>query len=157
MDASLLPADGAAWPFWIVKFGRRVAGPACKSPMATVFDDQGPAKRPGDKFRRRQISMFAGFPNTLPVCRLCQHPAVGQTIQSAGKARDRKICSDKEKSEANFASGVSKPASCGHLRPWKRPWMQVGFPPAELPGPSGSSNPVAGRGPGLQVADGDRF
>ena len=122
----------------------QVADPACKSLMATVFDDQGPAERPGDKFRRRQISMFAGFPNTLPVCRLCQHPAVGQTIQSAGKARDRKICSDKEKSEANFASGVSKPASCGHLRPWKRPWMQVGFPPADMPGPSGSSNPVAG-------------
>ena len=48
----------------------QVAGPACKSPMATVFDDQGPAKRPGDKFRRRQISMRVGFPNALPVCGL---------------------------------------------------------------------------------------
>ena len=76
--------------------------------------------------------------------RAFQHPAVGQTIQSADKTRDRKNCSDKEKSEANFASGVSKPASGGHLRPWKRPWMQVCFPPAELPGPSGSSNSVAG-------------
>ena len=48
----------------------QVAGPACKSPMATVFDDQGPAERPGDKFRRRQISMRVGFPNALPVCGL---------------------------------------------------------------------------------------
>ena len=48
----------------------QVAGPACKSPLATVFDDQGPAKRPGDKFRRRQISMRVGFPNALPVCGL---------------------------------------------------------------------------------------
>ena len=144
MDASWLPAGGAARPFGIVKFGRRVAGPACKSPMATVFDDQGSAKRPGDRFRRRQISMRVGFPNALPVCGLCQHPAVGQTIQSAGKARDRKNCSDKEKSAANFASGVSKPASCGHLRSWKLPWMQVCSLPTEPPGPSGSSNSVAG-------------
>ena len=79
MNASWLPAGGAARSFGIVKPGRRVAGPACKSPMATVFDDQGPAERPGDKFRRRQISMFAGFPNALPVCGLCQHPAVVQT------------------------------------------------------------------------------
>ena len=44
----------------------QVAGPACKSLMATVFDDQGPAKRPGDKFRRRQISCLRAFPTPCP-------------------------------------------------------------------------------------------
>ena len=44
----------------------QVAGPACKSPMATVFDDQGPAERPGDKFRRRQISCLRAFPTPCP-------------------------------------------------------------------------------------------
>ena len=66
LNASWLPAGGAARPFGIVKPGRRVACPACKSPMATVFDDQGPAKRPGDKFRRRQISCLRAFPTPCP-------------------------------------------------------------------------------------------
>ena len=63
----LLPAGGFAEPFGIVKSSRKVASPrACKSPMATVFDDQRSAKTP-----RRQILPQAKFPRQLHL-----HPAV---------------------------------------------------------------------------------
>ena len=43
------------------------------------------------------------------------------------KPTTAKIAPIKKKSEAIFASGVSQLAACGHLRPCKLPWRQVGF------------------------------
>ena len=64
----LLPWGGFAEPFGIVKSSRKVASSrACKSPMATVFDDQRSAKTP-----RRQILPLAKFPCLRAFSTLCQ-------------------------------------------------------------------------------------
>ena len=49
--------------------------------------------------------------------------------QSADKAHKRKNRSDKIKIQQRFLLPASAaPASCGHLRPCKLPWMQVQLP-----------------------------
>ena len=57
-DAIFASCGGFAEPYGIVKSSRKVASPkACKSPLATVFDDQRSAKTPW-----RQILPPAKFP-----------------------------------------------------------------------------------------------
>ena len=64
---------GFAEPFGIVKSSRKVASPrACKSPMATVFDNQRLAKTPW-----RQILPLAKF----PCCGLSHHSDSLPTFQ----------------------------------------------------------------------------
>ena len=54
-------------------------------------------------------------------------PAEAGRVRALTKPTTAKIAPIKKKSDAIFASGVSKLASCGHLRPCKLPWMQVCF------------------------------
>ena len=83
-----------------------------------------------------------GFINQMTGADLANYSIMAMEMCIRDRPTTAKIAPIK-KSDAIFASGVSNPASCGHLRPCKLPWRQDCFLGVDLPSPTGSSNPVA--------------
>ena len=77
-----------------------------------------------------------------PVARLQAQRLASRRRRPFLTIKDRqKRLGDKFCRRQNFL--VSQLAACGHLRPCKLPWRQVGFLGVDLPSLTGSSNPVA--------------
>ena len=114
----MLPAGGFAEPFGIVKSSRKVASPrACKSPMATVFDDQRSAKTP-----RRQILPLAKFPCLRAFSTLWQSVDfvnILPGIENAGLARRFSLVIPPRQQGFSSSAVGKRRFPCGSSLRWK--------------------------------------